>query len=490
MKQNRVLTLILLGIVVFLGIVVRLYRIDSPLADWHSWRQVDTASVTRTFITDGYDILHPRYHDLSNVPSGYDNPEGYRFVEFPIYNVLHGLFFQTARVFSFEEAGRIITIIASVFSSLFIFGIVRRYFGQTAAFLSALFYAVLPFSIYFGRVILPDPLMTTCFLGAIYTFICWTDSKTNMYKVLFFLISLLFASASLLLKPFAGFFLLPLAVVSYQAFGFSMVKKWQLYVYAFVAIAPLLLWRSFMQSFPEGIPVNAWLFNGGDIRFKGAYFFWIFADRIARLILGYYGIGLLVVGLLVLSKQDIIASFKNGKAYIVFSFLLSSMLYLVVVARGNVQHDYYQIPIIPSLAMLLGIGGAYLIHPSKEYNRYVTRILFLGLTGFTLFFGWYHVRDFFNINNPNIVVAGEAVDTLIPKDAKVITLYDGDTTFLYQTKRSGWSSLQDPLPVLIEKGAEYLVIVNPSDQDREGIGKEYSVVSSNDTYLLLDLKNK
>ena len=41
---------LLLLVIVILGFAVRLYRIDFPLADWHSWRQVDTAGVTREFI--------------------------------------------------------------------------------------------------------------------------------------------------------------------------------------------------------------------------------------------------------------------------------------------------------------------------------------------------------------------------------------------------------------------------------------------------------
>lgn len=485
-RQTAILLLILI-----LAFGLRLYRIDNPLADWHSWRQVDTASVTREFVTKGIDLLHPTYHDLSNVPSGMDNPEGYRFVEFPIYNGLHAILVKYIGVFPLEVWGRLVTIFASVISTFFIFAITKKYAGVAAGLFAAFFYAVLPFSIYFGRTILPDPLMTASFLGSIYFFISWIDTPKDKksFGILYFLTSLVLAAVSLLLKPFAGFFLLPIAAISYQAFGLGIFKKWQLYIFAALALLPLVLWRWWMLQFPEGIPTNAWLFNGGNIRFTGAFFYWIFAERIGKLMLGYFGAGILALGLFALLQDEWLKPLRKSKSAIFFAFLLSAIVYLVVVARGNVQHDYYQIPIVPAICMILGIGSAFVWNPLKDFNRLASRVLLSSFIILTTVFSWYYVRDFFNINNPSLVSAGLAVDRLTPKNAKVIALYDGDTSFLYQTRRHGWASLQNSLPEMIKKGAEYLVIVNPSDADRQGLGTEYETVSSDTTHLLLRLRN-
>ncbi len=76
-REIVILLLILMG-----GLVVRLYKFNAPVADWHSWRQVDTSAVSRNFVKDGFDILHPKFDDLSNVQTSgkYDNPQGFRFV--------------------------------------------------------------------------------------------------------------------------------------------------------------------------------------------------------------------------------------------------------------------------------------------------------------------------------------------------------------------------------------------------------------------------
>ena len=236
-----------------------------------------------------------------------------------------------------------------------------------------------------------------------------------------------------------------------------------------------------MQQYPEGIPANAWLFNGGNIRFTGAFFYWIFADRIGRLILGYWGMALLILGFL--------AKYKKGNFPYVLSYVLSSLVYIVVIARGNVQHDYYQILIIPSIAIMAGIGGASLLEKDQGYRTYVNYILFFICTIFMLAFGWYFVRDYFNINDPSIIAAGAAVNRLTPKNAKVIANYNGDTSFLYQTQRNGWASFEKPLPEMVQMGAGYLALVNPTSVDLN-LGKTYKIIAQTPQYVIFNLREK
>jgi hypothetical protein len=103
----------LIGVVV-LAFSLRLYHFTQPIADWHSWRQADTAAVTRNFVRNGIDVLHPIYDDLSNVQSGIYNPKGYRFVEFPIYNVITATAYNTIRVGPLPWYGRGVSIFFSL----------------------------------------------------------------------------------------------------------------------------------------------------------------------------------------------------------------------------------------------------------------------------------------------------------------------------------------------------------------------------------------
>ena len=235
-----------------------------------------------------------------------------------------------------------------------------------------------------------------------------------------------------------------------------------------------------MTQFPEGIPANTWLFNGNGIRFRPSFFKWIFYERLTLLISGYFGMVFFLVGLY---------KVKALKEWFFFAtFLISSLLYVVVVATGNVQHDYYQIPIMPSIAIFFAIGSYYLSYLKIKKFPLGSLIILLSLGGF-FFFTWQRVGDYFNINNRSIIIAGAAVDHLLPQDAKIIADYKGDTTFLYQTKRKGWASLEKDLPVMISMGAHYLVFTNPNAKDYE-FAMPYKIVASTKDYAIFDLNTK
>lgn len=474
-KQIFFLILIILG-----GLFLRLYKFNAPIADWHSWRQVDTSAVSRNFIKEGIDPLHPKFDDLSNVQTSgkYNNPQGYRFVEFPIYNVLQAGGFLIFDKFTLEEWGRIITILSSLISTIFLFLIVRRFGNSVSAILAAFFYSFLPFNIFWGRTVLPDQSMIMATLGGIYFFSKWMDSlkiKKTVEKYLFFILTIVFLASALLLKPLAAFFFLPILALSFEKWKFSIFKRLDLWIIAIFSFLPLFFWRIWMLQFPQGIADSTWLFEG-SLRFKGAFFYWIFANRIGEFILGFWGLPILVLGII-----------RRNKNLLFLSFLVSSLLYIFVVARGNVQHSYYQIPIIPTICIFLALGSELLINPPKQYflkYKSLVVLLFSVLLMFSL--SWKDVRDYYNIQNQSVITAGQAVDKIAPKDTEVVAPYEGDTTLLYYTKRKGWASFSKPLPELIKMGADYLVLVNPKEQDLE-IGKTYKVVASSSQYLIFDL---
>jgi hypothetical protein len=132
--------------------------------------------------------------------------------------------------------------------------------------------------------------------------------------------------------------------------------------------------------------------------------------------------------------------------------------------------------------LFFGLGASFLWQKGKVFKGVCLVLLVL-----SLFFAWRIVQPYFYIDNPSLVVAGNKANEILPKDAKVIAPYNGDTTLLYYINRPGWPAMQDSIPNLEKLGANYMVIVNPTKSDFGGYGKEYKVVASSKEYLILKL---
>lgn len=469
---------ILIGIIV-LAFVVRLYRLNFPLADWHSWRQADTAAVSRRYLDEGINLLYPRYDDLSSIPSGRENPQGWRFVEFPLYNGLHTLVSKIFPVFSFEVWGRLLSNLISLGSLYFLYLIVKKLLDKKTALFSAFFFAFLPFNIYYSRTILPEPVMVFFSLTFIYFFVCWIESVGKKASLVNLGLFSLFLSLAILTKPFVVFLGLPLLYFAFKNLKFKLIRL-DLFLGVLLALILFAAWRWWESHFPAGIPDFTWLFNSTGIRFRPAFFRWLFAERLGKLILGYWGAVFFVLGLVKKPEE------KEG--WFFHWWLLSILLYFAIFATGNVTHDYYQIIAIPIISVFLAKGSVFLISlPKNLVHRFTVYCLLITVYLFLFSFSWFHVRDFFNINHPEIVEAGEAVDRLAPKEALVVAPYGGDTAFLYQTKRKGWpvgGAIEDK----VKRGAAYFVSVN-FDEETTELMRRCPILLQKEKFVIINLKD-
>lgn len=463
---------ILIILILIIGFIVRLYKINNPIADWHSWRQADTASVSRIYIQQGIDILHPRYHDISSIQTGIFNPNGYRFVELPIYNIIHAILAKNFPVFTLEVWGRLISIISALVSAFFLYLIGKRLLNKWGGLLSAFFYLFIPFNIYFTRVILPEPIGVTFAIISIWSFIKYIDDESNLWIYL----SAIFMAFAMLIKPFFGFYLIPLFYLSFMK-NKKISKK--TFIFIGLVLAPFLLWRFWVAKFPEGIPFFTWAFNGDHIRFRPAFWYWIFGERLGHLILGSMGLIPFAFGVL----------YTKGKNLFIQFFLLGMFLYVTVIATASVRHDYYQILTIPAIALTLASGTLYL-WTVKEFNRIGARIFTIFCIVVMIITGFSQIKENYKVNHPEIIEAGKEIDKITPKDSLIIAPYNGDTAFLYQTNRWGWPAVDDSIDHLIDKGADYFVSVDLGSTDTKNFEKIFQTVEKTPTYIILDLHKK
>ncbi len=416
---------------------------------------------------------------MSSISDSYQpNLNRYRYVEFPIYSSLVYFGYLINNGVNIAIA-RYVSIIFSLGSLVFVFLITRKYFGKVTATFASLTFGLLPYNIYFSRVVLPEPSLIFFCLGMFYFVDRWIWEN----KLSLFFISIFFTAAAFLIKPTAIFYLVPLLYSYFLKENklFPIPKRYLLFM--MLSFLPFVGWRLWILQHPEGIPAAGWLLNGNHIRFKPAFWKWIIGDRFGREILSAAGTFLFFLGLLI--KPTL----KESK--LLHLLMVSLLLYLVIFATGNVQHDYYQTLIIPGLSIFVARAFVKLLEGIPGFlPRIMTipfAILFFSLT---FLLTWYEVKGLYQINNFAIVRAGIEADKVLPKDAVVLAPYQGDSSFLYQINRRGFAILPTSLDKMInEFGVTYYVSVNYND-DTNFIIKKFKVIEKTPEFVIVDLKSK
>ena len=444
---------IILGLILLTALVVRLYKIDAPLADFHSWRQADTAAVGRNLERSGFNIMMPTYDDLSNLQSGIDNPKGLRFVEFPIYNTSFALLHTALPVLSLETWARIVAVLFSLLcmGSLYYIALVEA--GRPAAIFTLITYAIMPFFVYFSRVILPETPAIALVLFAIFLLHLYTTEKSKKKQFIWFILSLLSFAVSLLIKPTTIFYGLPLLILFVRKYKYTIPKQLHVILYFILAAAPLVAWRYYITKYPEGIPASNWLFTmvntsegQKEIFMRPAFFRWIFYERLNNLIMGGYLTVFFILGII-----------RKQKTFLPLSIIAAGFIYIFVFQGGNVQHEYYQVIAFPAIALAVGLGVGLIIESTKTFlHPVITTPIIALLFSASFLFSWYQVKGYYVIPQDLLLMA-KIIQTFTKPNHKVIADRMGDTTLLYLADRKGAPLLYREPDVMKKMGYQYIL---------------------------------
>lgn len=474
---------IIMSVIVIVGLALRLYGINNPLADFHSWRQADTAAVGRNFARDGFDLLHPRYDDISSIQSGIENPKGYRFVEFPVYSAIFAAMYKAMPFASIEFYARLTTALFSLVIVGILYYLVLKETGRVAAIVASGVYAVFPFFVFFSRVILPETTSLSFAFMAIFFLYLHTNTKGFRLKYVYLALSILTFALSVLVKPPTIVYALTFVYIFVSVYEHSVFKKPSVYLFFFVGLAPLVAWRSYILKYPEGIPPSDWLITSvntyqglKNIFFRPAFFRWIFFERLNIDILGGY-----------LTMPFIVGVIQKGQRYFLHVILLCAVIYLFVFQGGNVQHEYYQTIILPAVAIMIGLGVHYIVRNQKTFIH--PALLYPVLTGvfaFAWFFSYYRVKEFYHYP-PELPQIASIIRTLTRPDDLIVTDRLGDTTLLYLTDRKGAPAIYKDPEELKNMGYSYLASTTKETIDKLKAENKYIVVFENDKFTLFKL---
>ncbi|MBP6993670.1 glycosyltransferase family 39 protein [Candidatus Woesebacteria bacterium] len=453
-KKHHVPDLIILGCILLIALAFRSYKLTSPLIEFHSWRQADTAAVARNYARDGINLLLPKYDDVSPLQTGVDNPNGYRMVEFPLYNAVVAVFYRLVPALNITIWGRLISLLESLVIISCVYAIAKREMNRLAAGVASLVFAIMPFFVFYTRAILPETMATMLVMisvYAVYTKQSWQRS----------LLSLVAFSLAVLVKPTTIFYGLAIAYLLLRTQPLK-VKNISLRIGAIaLALIPLGLWRWYIQGYPEGIPASAWLITsvstGGamySIFFRPAFFRWIFYERLDILILGSYNLVLFINGLL-----------ARTKTLLPLALLASSGAYVFTFQGGNVQHEYYQILILPTVALFVGFGAAQLVKVAHNRTYKIAAYVIIGCAiAAGWFISWDKVHHYY-YSLSDIPQFAKIVQTFTKPTDRIVVDTAGDTTALYAFDRKGSPGIYSKVEVMKEKGYGYVFTYNHTTAD-------------------------
>jgi len=111
-------------VIILIALLIRLFHVSFTVIGWHSWRQSDTAAITKNFYENGYNILYPQIDWRGNTP-------GYVESEFHIYPFIVSLLYGIFGVH--EMFGRLTSVIFSLFTILGVYLLVRKYLRENIA---------------------------------------------------------------------------------------------------------------------------------------------------------------------------------------------------------------------------------------------------------------------------------------------------------------------------------------------------------------------
>jgi len=446
-------------LVVALGL--RLVHVEAPVAGHHAWRQADTAAMARNFNEHGMRLLQPQIDWGGATP-------GYVESEFPIYSWILAVAHRAFGVW--DGWGRVLSIVCGVATVLALYDLVRRRCSEAAAWWAALFHAMAPLAVFFGRAIMPEAAMLLCSVLAVSWFALWMDDGKARYGIL---AAAATALAALLKLP-ALYLGLPLFVLAWQKHGRRTFMRPALWLFALAVLVPVILWYRHAHEIyrQTGLTFGIWgagTDKWGDFAPLATLKFYndVFFKSIAERHLTWGGFVLCIAGLWMR---------RRPKERVFDTWMVALLVYVGVVTIGNQVHDYYQLPFALPAAAFIGkaVSWAWTARRAastgtarnvavERRSRRIAMALLVCAAAVPILSGL-RLQSLWRKESPDSVLArlGAAAHAVVEPGALVVAVDRGDPVWLYRSGAKGWHASPESLtPGFLQDrvadGARYLL---------------------------------
>lgn len=443
--------------IILVSAFVKVYRINAPIADLHSWNQCSCAQVIRNFYENGMKFFYPEWDLLQKGKL----PPRFEAEEVPLYSFFVAILW---KIFTPSLwLARLATILGSSIGIIFLFRLTRRLYGDSSALFATFFFAFAPMNLFFQRAIMTDAWGIASSIAAIDFFqLYFTEPKPKRLVAATILTML-----TGMLKIYFLFIGLPIAYLAWKRYGWSFLVRLELWIVALVILIPNALWLlhasriGTLGAVAEGGKFWKTQKLWGDISLLWNLKFY---GKILDRLLIYMGTFFLSIFLV----YGVISSYKELGLPI--WWIVGFISYVLIIRDGNQKHNYYQLPYLAPASIIAGVGATKMKEflQKKLDQKKAMIILAILLLGFLIKSGIkaYH---FFKLDLSSIAAA-ELVKKYSRPDELVIVVEPGVSKrnqVIFASHRKGWH-FWTPTPEDIEEhiklGAKILaVVISPNE---------------------------
>ncbi len=277
--------------------------------------------------------------------------------------------------------------VARIYSSLFwilgglaLFLLIREFASSGPALAGTLFYLFLPFGVIASRTFLPDPLMVMLIIFSLWALFRWQNTASWKWAVIFGLLS----GFSLFVKNYSAFFIIgAFAGVILGVRGLKRsLRDRQVWVMGALLVLPVLAYMLYgMVKLNMGSQF-ALRFFPSMWKDPAFYFRWAFTVNVnVSLAVTLFA----ALGVFLASPRERPFVLGLWIGYLLFGMTFAYHIY---------THDYYQLPLVPIVAISLAPGMQALLDRFKERNSgIVARLVFAAIVLVGIVVPSWYTRD-------------------------------------------------------------------------------------------------
>ena len=412
---------ILLGFIVLFGFFARASTYKVPILDHHAWRQADTASISRNFFRERFNILYPQIDQRGARSDGYVET-GLEVFAFAVAAI--------ARIAGFHpEIGRLLSACCFIVSCLLLWRFVRRRDDEETALVAVFLHAFgFPLLLFIERAFMNEALLICLSLSCLVAAQGYLAERSPISLVVLIAASSLIAAIKL-----------PYLIIWGAVFGLFLEidgrriwRRWELWLMAAVNLSVAAAWYTHAHQLGVATGLS---FGLADKLFDAGTVFsldypYLLLDRMMRDILEPIGLVAVGIGAWLAVRR---------RRWCEILGLFGFAAYLVLVALGNSQHDYYQLALMPIASVLAAPGILWLgerLSRSSD-GRQVAVASLLGLAASCTFMRVASAHSWFEYA-PEDVIMCEGIQHATAAGDRLLFIGDNNPQMLFCVDRKGW----------------------------------------------------